>query len=124
MFLKTVTLRNFRSFDHGQVELQKDLTVFVGENNGGKSNAQGDEIAFTDASLLPGRARSTIDFRCGLNDQCHPLASGYISPNILIAPKNRLIAGHDGKAGGNTVHGSLTAAPRRKNGEDPRCATG
>jgi putative ATP-dependent endonuclease of OLD family len=39
MHLKTVTLRNFRSFDSGQVELQEDLTVFVGENNGGKSNA-------------------------------------------------------------------------------------
>lgn len=39
MYLKTVTLRNFRSFDTGEVELQRDLTVFVGENNGGKSNA-------------------------------------------------------------------------------------
>ncbi len=39
MFLKTVELRNFRSFDAGVVELQRDLTVFVGENNGGKSNA-------------------------------------------------------------------------------------
>jgi putative ATP-dependent endonuclease of OLD family len=39
MFLKTIGLRNFRSFDSGEVELQKDLTVFVGENNGGKSNA-------------------------------------------------------------------------------------
>ena len=39
MYLKTITLRNFRSFDEGEVELQKDLTVFVGENNGGKSNA-------------------------------------------------------------------------------------
>lgn len=39
MFLKTITLKNFRSFDAGEVELQKDLTVFVGENNGGKSNA-------------------------------------------------------------------------------------
>lgn len=39
MYLKTVALRNFRSFDAGEVELQKDLTVFVGENNGGKSNA-------------------------------------------------------------------------------------
>lgn len=39
MFLKTVGLKNFRSFDAGEVELQKDLTVFVGENNGGKSNA-------------------------------------------------------------------------------------
>jgi putative ATP-dependent endonuclease of OLD family len=39
MFLKTIGLRNFRSFDAGEVELQKDLTVFVGENNSGKSNA-------------------------------------------------------------------------------------
>lgn len=39
MYLKSIALRNFRSFDTGEVELQKDLTVFVGENNGGKSNA-------------------------------------------------------------------------------------
>ncbi|WP_439629996.1 ATP-dependent nuclease [Shinella sp.] len=39
MYLKNITLRNFRSFDEGEVELQEDLTVFVGENNGGKSNA-------------------------------------------------------------------------------------
>lgn len=39
MFLKSIALRNFRSFDTGEVVLQKDLTVFVGENNGGKSNA-------------------------------------------------------------------------------------
>jgi putative ATP-dependent endonuclease of OLD family len=39
MYLKTIALRNFRSFDTSEVELQKDLTVFVGENNGGKSNA-------------------------------------------------------------------------------------
>lgn len=39
MYLKTIELRNFRSFDTGEVDLQKDLTVFLGENNGGKSNA-------------------------------------------------------------------------------------
>ncbi len=39
MYLKTIGLRNFRSFDAGEIEIQKDLTVFVGENNGGKSNA-------------------------------------------------------------------------------------
>jgi putative ATP-dependent endonuclease of OLD family len=39
MYLKSIKLKNFRSFDIGEVELQKDLTVFVGENNGGKSNA-------------------------------------------------------------------------------------
>lgn len=39
MYLKRVKLNNFRSFDAAQLELQKDLTVLVGENNGGKSNA-------------------------------------------------------------------------------------
>ncbi|MCQ9148084.1 AAA family ATPase [Ochrobactrum sp. BTU2] len=39
MYLKNFKLRNFRSFDVGEIELQSDLTVFVGENNGGKSNA-------------------------------------------------------------------------------------
>ena len=39
MYLKNVVLRNFRSFDEGVVQLQENLTVFVGENNGGKSNA-------------------------------------------------------------------------------------
>ena len=39
MYLKNLKLDSFRSFDQGEIELQKDLTVFVGENNGGKSNA-------------------------------------------------------------------------------------
>jgi len=38
MYLKTAILKNFRSFDSGEIEFQKDLTVLVGENNGGKSN--------------------------------------------------------------------------------------
>lgn len=38
MYLQKIMLQNFRSFDRGDVELQRDLTVFVGENNGGKSN--------------------------------------------------------------------------------------
>lgn len=39
MFLKTLKLHNFRSFQQSEIQLQPDLTVFVGENNGGKSNA-------------------------------------------------------------------------------------
>jgi len=39
MFLKRVKLANFRPFDDAHLELQKDLTVLVGENNVGKSNA-------------------------------------------------------------------------------------
>ncbi|MGE0489820.1 MAG: ATP-dependent endonuclease [Vulcanimicrobiota bacterium] len=39
MYLETLALRNFRSFTDLEIPLCKDLTVFVGENNGGKSNA-------------------------------------------------------------------------------------
>jgi putative ATP-dependent endonuclease of the OLD family len=39
MYLKNIKLKNFRSFDSCEIALQEDLTVFVGENNGGKSNA-------------------------------------------------------------------------------------
>lgn len=39
MYLKALKLRNFRSFREAVVPLCRDLTIFVGENNGGKSNA-------------------------------------------------------------------------------------
>ena len=39
MFLDTLRLNNFRSFEDEQVCFGKDLTILVGENNGGKSNA-------------------------------------------------------------------------------------
>ena len=39
MYLKRLTAKNFRSFDQIEIPLYEDLTVFVGENNGGKSNA-------------------------------------------------------------------------------------
>jgi len=39
MYLKTLTLSNFRLFEHSEIPLCKDLTILVGENNGSKSNA-------------------------------------------------------------------------------------
>ena len=39
MYLRTLTLSNFRSFDQIEIPLCSDLTILVGENNGGKSNA-------------------------------------------------------------------------------------
>lgn len=39
MYLKRLIAKNFRSFDQIEIPLYEDLTVFVGENNGGKSNA-------------------------------------------------------------------------------------
>ncbi|MGY4403730.1 ATP-dependent nuclease [Bradyrhizobium sp. USDA 3315] len=39
MYLKKLVLNNFRSFGQSEIPLCKDLTILVGENNGGKSNA-------------------------------------------------------------------------------------
>jgi putative ATP-dependent endonuclease of the OLD family len=39
MFLETLRLRNFRSFEDESICFSPDLTILVGENNGGKSNA-------------------------------------------------------------------------------------
>ncbi len=38
MYLKELSLNNFRSFKSSTVSLQPDLTILVGENNSGKSN--------------------------------------------------------------------------------------
>jgi len=39
MHLNKLSLTNFRSFKSGSITLQPDLTILVGENNSGKSNA-------------------------------------------------------------------------------------
>lgn len=39
MYLEKLALSGFRSFERAEIPLCKDLTLFVGENNGGKSNA-------------------------------------------------------------------------------------
>ena len=39
MHLEKLRIQNFRSFDDEEIALTRDLTIFVGENNGGKSNA-------------------------------------------------------------------------------------
>lgn len=39
MYLEKLGLKNFRSFEDAEIPLCKDLTILVGENNGGKSNA-------------------------------------------------------------------------------------
>lgn len=39
VYLEKLGLKNFRSFEETEIPLCKDLTILVGENNGGKSNA-------------------------------------------------------------------------------------
>jgi putative ATP-dependent endonuclease of OLD family len=37
--MEEMTIKNFRSFEDEEIILSRDLSIFVGENNGGKSNA-------------------------------------------------------------------------------------
>jgi putative ATP-dependent endonuclease of the OLD family len=60
MYLEKLAIKNFRSFDEGEVLLSRDLTIFVGENNGGKSNAI-DAIRLT-TTPLSGRRANTSGF--------------------------------------------------------------
>ena len=60
MYLEKLAIKNFRSFDEGEVLLSRDLTIFVGENNGAKSNAI-DAIRLT-TTPLSGRRANTSGF--------------------------------------------------------------
>jgi len=66
MYLKNLQLRDFRSFREATVPLCPDLTIFVGENNGGKSNAI-DAIRLLTAPLTGRRELycETTDIRFG-----------------------------------------------------------
>ncbi|MFS2318118.1 ATP-dependent nuclease [Maricaulis sp. D1M11] len=62
MYLERLELKNFRSFANATIPLDKDLTVLVGENNGGKSNV----IEAIRLLTLPASGR--IDRYCELDD--------------------------------------------------------
>lgn len=70
MFLEKLEITNFRSFSEATVPLCEDLTIFVGENNGGKSNAI-DAIRLL-TKPLTGRHElycETTDIRIGSNSK-------------------------------------------------------
>lgn len=62
MYLENLELKNFRSFTNATIPLNKDLTVLVGENNGGKSNV----IEAIRLLTLPASGR--VDRYCELDD--------------------------------------------------------
>lgn len=71
MYLKELSLNNFRSFKSSTVSLQPDLTILVGENNSGKSNT-------IDAlRLLTPPLSGRRDIYCQLTDIRFDTGSGY-----------------------------------------------
>lgn len=100
MYLKTLTLSNFRSFERAQIPLCKDLTILVGENNGGKSNAV-DAIRLL-TTPLGGRRElycETTDIRFGNDERKFELVGNFeeLSPpqqgRLISAATDQAITG-------------------------------
>ncbi len=71
MYLKELSLNNFRSFKSSTVSLQPDLTILVGANNSGKSNA-------IDAlRLLTPQLSGRRDIYCKLTDIRFEAGTGF-----------------------------------------------
>lgn len=91
MYLKTLTLNNFRSFEQIEIPLCKDLTILVGENNGGKSNVI-DAIRLLTKPLAERRELycETSDIRFGSDDRKFELVGHFCELNA--AQQGRLIS--------------------------------
>lgn len=91
MHLDAITISNFRSFDRIEIPLCKDLTVLVGENNGGKSNAI-DAIRLITAPLGGRREiyAELSDIRFGSIDQKFEIEA--LFSNLSPPQQGRLIS--------------------------------
>jgi putative ATP-dependent endonuclease of the OLD family len=91
MYLETVRLKNFRSFEDEQICFSDDLTILVGENNGGKSNAI-DAIRLL-TTPLSGRREiycESTDVRFGSADKVFELDATFAK--LSIPQQGRLIS--------------------------------
>jgi putative ATP-dependent endonuclease of OLD family len=91
MYLETVRLQNFRSFENEQICFSDDLTILVGENNGGKSNAI-DAIRLL-TTPLSGRREvycESTDIRFGSADKVFELDATFAK--LTIPQQGRLIS--------------------------------
>lgn len=91
MYLKTLSLNNFRSFGQAEIPLCKGLTILVGENNGGKSNAI-DAIRLITAPLGGRRELycESTDIRFGSADRKFELTATFTELNP--AQQGRMIS--------------------------------
>ena len=91
MYLKTLTVSNFRSFSQEEIRLCADLTIFVGENNGGKSNAL-DAIRLLTTPLTGRRDLycETTDIRFGSNSRRFDLQGTFA--DLSPAQQGRLLS--------------------------------
>jgi len=91
MYLDKLRLKNFRSFEDAEVLFQRDLTILVGENNGGKSNSI-DAIRLL-TSPLGGRREiycETTDVRFHVEPAIFELESSFSC--LSVAQQGRFIS--------------------------------
>ncbi len=91
MYLKTLKLSNFRSFERAEVHLYKGLTALIGENNGGKSNAI-DAIRLLTTSAGGRRELycETTDIRFGSAEPSFEISAAF--DELTPAQQGRLIS--------------------------------
>ncbi len=91
MHLKNIIIRNFRSFDACNIPFRADLTIFVGENNGGKSNAI-DAIRLVTVPLSARRELycEPTDIRFGNADRTFDIEAHYAA--LTVPQQGRLIS--------------------------------
>ena len=133
MYLEKLTLNNFRSFAQSEIPLCKDLTLLVGENNGGKSNAI-DAIRLL-TTPLGGRRElycETTDIRFGSAERKFELAGTFaeLTPpqqgRMISAATDAAISGcifglrYDETTGRFPIRPSLWAGHQQGNPE-PGC---
>ncbi len=103
MYLKELSLNNFRSFKSSTVTLQPDLTILVGENNSGKSNA------IDSMRLLTPPLSGRRDIYCQLTDIRFDTGTGFgISAryvNLNDAQQGRLVRAGIDKTATDVVFG-------------------
>src|SRR5258708_13412471 len=91
MFLEALSLKKFRSFEDERICFEKDLTILVGENNGGKSNAIDALRLIT--TPLSGRREiycETADIRFGSAEPKFELEVTFA--DLSVAQQGRLIS--------------------------------
>jgi len=118
MYLKELSLNNFRSFKSSTVSLQPNLTILVGENNSGKSNA-------IDAlRLLTPPLSGRRDIYCQLTDIRFGTGTGFdLSAqydDLNAAQQGRLVSACSDKAMTDAVFG--LSYDETKGGFPPRPA--
>src|ERR1039458_9217241 len=117
MHLETVRLKNFRSFEDEELNLSGDLTILVGENSGGKSNAI-DAIRLV-TTPLGGRREiycESTDVRFGSKERKYDIEA--VFAGLTVPQQGRLISAVTDHSLEKVIFGLTTTKQR----EDPRCA--